>query len=286
MRLGIVRSIALSLAGLGTAGASVCKPRSMSLETTSSGFALESSTISSTIVSEVLTEGGTSTTDAASESTSTIEATTIVVSASTEATSTAESIIATQATISTETGVTDTTTAPISIETTATTEATTATTTAEHSVITDFRLKGSRGSVEGAFIYSDHVKGNNLVFSGNNPAYSPAIFSIEALTGRLLIDNSLYVCALFRPGQDIASLGTCNEIPESSEVDVICTPPAKNGDTLSCSVPGLSCASSSMCTSTGEILTDTSTDFNYNVNENVAVIGQIANGISFVVHAL
>ncbi|KAH6964923.1 hypothetical protein EDB82DRAFT_560804 [Fusarium venenatum] len=254
----------------------------IALETTSSGFALESSTISSTIVSEVLTEGDTSTTDAASESTSTIEATTIVVSASTEATSTAESIIATQTTISTETGVTDTTTAPTSIETTATTEAT----TAEHPVITDFRLKGSRGSVEGAFIYSDHVKGNNLVFSGNNPAYSPAIFSIEALTGRLLIDNSLYVCALFRPGQDIASLGTCNEIPESSEVDVICTPPAKNGDTLSCSVPGLSCASSSMCTSTGEILTDTSTDFNYNVNENIAVIGQIANGVSFVVHAL
>ncbi|KAM0475788.1 hypothetical protein ACHAP7_007285 [Fusarium lateritium] len=244
----------------------------MASEITSSGLASEFSTISSTIVSEVTTGVDTSTADTTTVPASIIEATTTVLSASIEVTST-------------ETGITDTTTALTSLESTTTIEATT-TTTAEQPIITDFRLKGSRGSVEGAFIYSNRVAGSSLIFSGSNPAYSPATFSIEAQTGRLMIDNSLYVCAFFKPNQqDIASLGICNNPPENSEVDVACTPPTKDGDTLSCSVPALLCYRS-VCGATEQMLTGTSTDFNYNINENVAVIGQITNGVGFMVHAL
>ncbi|GKU07487.1 activator of stress protein 1 [Fusarium langsethiae] len=309
MRTSIIHSITLGLAGLRTAEASVCKPRSLSSGTptiasttlmtseTSFGFASESSTISSTIVSEIMTGVDTSTTDAATESSSAIEATTTVISASTEVTSTAESTVTTQTTASADTGVIDTTRAPTSIETTAITEittttTTTTTTTAEVPVITAFQLKGARAPVEGALIYSNSLKGNYLLFSGSNPTYAPATFSIEALSGRLLIDDSLPVCAFFRPNQDIASLGTCNDSPKSSEVAITCTPPAKDGDTLSCSVPAMSCVevvvdifnSEITCTPTGEMLTGTSTDFNYSISQTFAVIGQITNGVNFLPH--
>ncbi|KAL6912552.1 hypothetical protein FSST1_010312 [Fusarium sambucinum] len=297
MRPCILHSVALSLAGLQVAGASVCKPRSLSSdfstiasttlipsEITSTGLALESSAISSIIISEVTTGVDTSATDAATEPVSAIETTTTLLSASIEVTSTIESTIATETTASTDAGVADTTTAPTSIETTATTEATT--TTAEMPIITEFQLKGSRAPVEGAFLFSNRVRGNNLIFPGSNTVYSPTVFNIEALSGRLLVGNSLAVCALFRQGQDIASLSLCTDDPDSSEVAITCTPPVKDGDTLSCSVPAMSCTSSTTCTDTGDVLTDTSTDFNYNMMANIAVIGQISNGVGFVVHAL
>jgi hypothetical protein len=109
-----------------------------------------------------------------------------------------------------------------------------------------------------------------------------------------LIDSSLAVCAFFRPDQDIASLSICREPLESQEVPISCTPPARDGDVLSCSVPAQTCVQTPIsffefattCTPTGEMLTDTSTDFSYNINQNIPVMGQIANGVNFVVHAV
>lgn len=40
------------------------------------------------------------------------------------------------------------------------------------------------------------------------------------------------------------------------------------------------------CTPTGEVLTDTSTDYNYDLYKTIPVMGQIANGVNFVVHAV
>ncbi|KAF0642310.1 hypothetical protein FPSE5266_04048 [Fusarium pseudograminearum] len=218
MRSSILHSVALSLAVLRAAEASVCKPRPLSSgvstsliasEITSSGFVSESFTISSTVVSDV-TAGIDTTTDAGTGSTSTIGVT-IGVSASGEVTSTAES---TTGTTSTEIEVTDTTTAPTSVET-----ATATITTAELPIITEFRIKGARAPVEGAVIYSDRVKGNYLHFTGKNALYTPVTFSVDTLTGHLLIDNSLPICAFFTPDlQDFATLGVCPDSLGSAQV--------------------------------------------------------------------
>ncbi|KAH7246688.1 hypothetical protein BKA59DRAFT_528642 [Fusarium tricinctum] len=311
MRLNILHSAVLGLAGFraadATSGAStIASTTLIALETTSSDFASESSVLSSTIVSastKATTGVDTATTDATTTKvdTNTIEATSItIVSASTEVSSKSELAATTQTTASAETAassgttsITDTTTAPTSIYTTTTTEAVT-TTTAELPVITDFQIRGERAPVEGASIYSNRVKGNYLLFSGGSPGYTPATFSVEAISGRLLIDSSLAVCAFFRPDQDIASLSICSDPLESQEVPISCTPPAKDGDVLSCSVPAQTCVQDQIsffeytttCTPTGEMLTDTSTDFNYNINQDIPVMGQIANGVNFVVHAV
>ncbi|SPJ87932.1 uncharacterized protein FTOL_12401 [Fusarium torulosum] len=275
------------------------------LETTGSGFASESSALSSTIVSasaEVTTAVDTTTTDTTTKSASTTEAI-ITVSATstdgsdtegistTETTTVAESVYSTAS--SGTTSITDTTTAPTSIHTTTTTEATT-TTTAELPAITNFQLRGARAPVEGVSIYSNRVKGNYLLFSGGFPGYTPATFRVEATSGRLLIDNSLAVCAFFQPDQDLATLSICRDLHGSQEVAISCTPPAKDGDVLSCSVPAQTCVATQIsffeftttCTPTGEILTDTSTTFNYNINQNLPVIGKITNGVNFAVHAV
>lgn len=274
--------------------------------------------LSSTIASastEVTIEVDTTTTDATTTKadTTTIEATSItIVSASTEVTSTSDLAVTTQTTASTEITastkattsaettissgtilITDTTTAPTSIQTTTTTEAT-STTTAEPPAITNFQLRGARAPVEGVSIYSNGVGGNYLLFSGGYPGYTLATFSVEAISGRLLIENSLAVCAFFQPNQDIATLSICRDTPESQAVPISCTPPVKDGDVLSCSVPAQTCVETQIsffettvtCAPTGEMLMDTSTDFNYNVNKNIPVIGQIANGVNFMVHAV
>jgi hypothetical protein len=233
--------------------------------------------------------------------TTTIEATSITIaSASTEVTSTAELAVVTQTTATSETAassgttsITDATTAPTSIDSTTTTEATT-TTTAELPVITNFQLRGARAPVEGTSIYSNRLQGNYLLFSGNFPGYTPATFSVEATSGRLLIDNSLAVCAFFQPDKDLATFSVCREPVGSQQVAISCTPPAKDGDALSCSVPAQTCATISIsffeyittCTPTGEMLTDTSTNFNYDLYQNIPVIGKITNGVNFVVHAV
>ncbi|UZP40504.1 hypothetical protein NXS19_008320 [Fusarium pseudograminearum] len=294
MRSSILHSVALSLAVLRAAEASVCKPRPLSSgvstsliasEITSSGFVSESFTISSTVVSDV-TAGIDTTTDAGTGSTSTIGVT-IGVSASGEVTSTAES---TTGTTSVEIEVTDTTTAPTSVET-----ATATITTAELPIITEFRIKGARAPVEGAVIYSDRVKGNYLHFTGKNALYTPVTFSVDTLTGHLLIDNSLPICAFFTPDlQDFATLGVCPDSLGSAQVAITCTQPVKDGDALSCSVPSMSCVkvvvnpfvSSITCTATGEVLRDMSTDYRYDIEENLLVIGHIDNGAGLVVHAL
>ncbi|QPC78195.1 hypothetical protein HYE68_008947 [Fusarium pseudograminearum] len=289
MRSSILHSVALSLAVLRAAEASVCKPRPLSSGvsliaskiTSSSGFVSETFTISSTVVSDV-TAGVDTTTDAAS----TTRATTVV-SASGEVTSTAESAIATA---STEIEVTDTTTIPTSVET-----ATATTTTAELPVITEFRIKGARAPVEGAVIYSDRVKGNYLHFTGNNALYTPVTFSVDAQNGHLLIDNSLPICAFFTPElQDFATVGVCPDSLGSAQVAITCTQPVKDGDALSCSVPSMSCVktvvnpfvSSITCSATGEVLRDMSTDYRYDTEENLLVIGHIDNGAGLVVHAV
>ncbi|KAF4336735.1 activator of stress 1 [Fusarium beomiforme] len=293
-------------------------------ETTFSGSASESFVLSSTIASasaevttgvdstgiDITTELALTTevtttvaiifTDDSTIDTATTEApSSTVVSASTEATYTADSTIATQTTASNEltassetTSVTDTTTAPFSSDTTTTTEATT-TTTAELPVITDFQLKGTRAPVDGTSIYSNRAKGNYLLFSAGI-GYSPATFRVEATSGHLLVDNSLPVCAFFQPGQDLATLILCSDPLESREVAITCTRPAKDGDVLSCSVPAQTCVQTQInffeysytCTPTGEMLTDTSTNFNYDLNQNIPVIGQITNGVTFAVHAV
>ncbi|KIL85454.1 hypothetical protein FAVG1_11412 [Fusarium avenaceum] len=319
MRSRILHSIVLGFAGFQAADASVssglptiASTTLTALETTSSGFASESSVLSSTIASastDVTIGIDTTNTDATTTKadTTTIEAISItIVSASTEVTSTSDSAVATQTTASTKattsaettissgtTSITDTTTAPTSIQTTTTTEATT-TTTAELPAITNFQLRGARAPVEGVSIYSNGVGGNYLLFSGGYPGYTLATFSVEAITGRLLIDNSLAVCAFFQPSQDIATLSICRDAPESRAVPISCAPPVKDGDVLSCSVPAQTCVQTQIsffettvtCTPTGELLMDTSTDFNYNVNKNIPVIGQIPNGVNFVVHAV
>ncbi|PTD03600.1 hypothetical protein FCULG_00000148 [Fusarium culmorum] len=297
MRPRILHSVALSLAGLWAVEASVCKPRPLSSgvstsltesEITSSGFVSESFTISSTVFSDV-TAGIDTTTDTATGSTSTIGATTV--DASTEVTSTAESTIVTT---SADIEVTDTTTAPTSVETTTVTTITT-TTTAELPTITEFRIKGARAPVEGAVIYSDRVKGNYLHFTGKNALYTPVTFSVDALTGHLLIDNSLPICTFFTPDlQDFATLGVCPDSLGSSQVAITCAQPVKYGDALSCSVPSMSCVktvvnpfvSSITCTATGEVLKDMSTDYRYDIEENLLVIGHIDNGAGLVVHAM
>ncbi|KAH7169471.1 hypothetical protein DER46DRAFT_681206 [Fusarium sp. MPI-SDFR-AT-0072] len=348
MRSSVLHSVALSLAGLQAAGASVCKPKSLSsrvstiasttfmaLETTRSGFASESSALSSTIISasaEVTIRVGTTKTEATTDRPSTSEVTTTVAAISTggsttEGTSTAETTIATesvssvdvlnttettdteadtptteassstaisaskdatQATSSTETtvssdtaSVSDTTTVPTSIHTTTTTEAVT-TTTAELPAITDFQLKGTRAPVQGTPIYSNSAKGNYLLFASSYPGYTPATFRVEAITGRLLIDNSLPVCAFFQPDQDLAALTTCSDPLKPREVAITCTPPAKDGGVLSCSVPAQTSVETPVsffetvytCAPTGEILSDMSTNFNYNINQNIPVIGK------------
>jgi hypothetical protein len=226
--------------------------------------------------------------------TTTIEATSIAItSASTEVTSTAEITVNTQTTATAETtassgttSIIDTTTAPTSIYSTTTTEGTT-TTAAELPAITDFQLRG-------ASIYSNRIKGNYLFFSGSFPGYTPATFRVEATSGRLLIDNSLAVCAFFEADKDVASLTICRDPLGSQQIAISCTPPAKEGDVLSCSVPAQTCVAtqisffevSTTCTPTGEMLTDTSTNFIYGANQNIPVMGKITNGVNFVVHAV
>lgn len=255
-------------------------------EITSSRFVSESFTISTTVVSDV-TAGIDTTTDAATGSTSTIGATTV--DASTEVTSTAESTIVTT---SADIEVTDMTTAPTSVETTT---ATATTTTVELPTITEFRIKGARAPVEGAVIYSDRVKGNYLHFTGKNALYTPVTFSVDAQNGHLLIDNSLPICAFFTPDlQDFATVGVCPDSLGSAQVAITCTQPVKDGDALSCSVPSMSCVKTAVnpfvsyitCSANGEVLRDMSTDYRYDIEENLLVIGHIVNGAGLVVHAL
>ena len=143
--------------------------------------------------------------------------------------------------------------------------------------------------MENNFVYSNRQLNSYLLFSGDKPNYSPAVFSIEALTGHLLIDNTLLICATFYAGSDIATLVPCDNTPRFAMVPVVCVPPVKDGDILKCSVSALSCVEDFHdyeCTENGEILTDTSTDFSYSANQYFAVMGQISNGVGFVVHAL
>ncbi|KAF5966508.1 hypothetical protein FBULB1_11616 [Fusarium bulbicola] len=267
MHLSILRLLAVGLAGLDVAVAGPCKPRSSASESSiattvaTSSFAQSSDTsatfpstttdavtsaATTTEATLVVTETDTASTEATASGDTTTEATTFATStATTEATSTAgaDTTTETVTTSGTVTASSEITEAP-----TTTTEGTTTaapTTTA----VPMFRLVPASGTYSGEPLLAKRNRFTPLLFN-HAQGYSTAYFTIDATTGRLLLDGTLPICGYF-PGDGTSAFTVCDatNLPDQEQY-LTCETPTP-GSRLECSVPEVQCDMFSGCAATG-----------------------------------
>ncbi|KAG5802689.1 hypothetical protein H9Q74_008155 [Fusarium xylarioides] len=252
MHLSILRLLAVGLAGLDAAVAGPCKPRSSASESSvattvaTSSFTLSSDT-SATFAStttEAVTSAGTTTgvtTEVTSEVTETDTART---EATTEATSTtvADTTTETMTTSGTVTASAEITEAPTTTEETTTAAATT-------TAVPMFRLVPATGTYSGEPLLAKRNHFTPLLFN-HAQGYSTAYFTIDATTGRLLLDGTLPICGYF-PGDGTSAFTVCDasNLPDQEQY-LTCETPTP-GSRLECTVPEVECNMVTGCTTTG-----------------------------------
>ncbi|CVK85086.1 uncharacterized protein FMAN_02001 [Fusarium mangiferae] len=239
MHLRILRLLAVGLACIDVAVAGPCKPRSSvsesSVATTvsTSGFDLSSDT-SATFAS--------TTTEAVTSADTVTDVTTEVTSAVTE--------IETASSEATVSG--DTTTEATTLATsTATTEAASTTAAATTTAVPMFRLIPESSNYQGQPLLSNRVHFAPLLFNSAQ-GYTDAYFTIDATTGRLLLDGTLPICGYF-PGDGTSAFIVCDatNMPDQEQY-LTCETPTP-GSRLECTVPEVQCSMSSGCTATGTL---------------------------------
>ncbi|KAF5677108.1 activator of stress 1 [Fusarium circinatum] len=270
MHLSILRLLAVGLAGLDVAVAGPCKPRSSASESSiattvaTSSFA-QSSDTSATFAStttEVVTSAHTTTgvtTEVSSAATGTetasTEATTsgdTTTEATTFATSTAITEVAstTGADTTTEAVTTSgTVTASSEITEAPTTTGETSTVAATTTAVPMFRLVPASGTYSGEPLLAKRNRFTPLLFN-HAQGYSTAYFTIDATTGRLLLDGTLPICGYF-PGDGTSAFTVCDatNLPDQEQY-LTCETPTP-GSRLECSVPEVQCDMFSGCAATG-----------------------------------
>ncbi|KAF5548247.1 activator of stress 1 [Fusarium mexicanum] len=266
MHLSILRLLAVDLAGLDVAVAGPCKPRSLASESSvatavaTSSFAQSSDTSATfpstttdavtsadttTEATLVVTETDTASTEATASGDTTTEATTFATStAITEATSTAgaDTTTETMTTSGTVTASSEITEAPTTTEGTTTAAPTTTT-------VPMFRLVPASGTYSGEPLLAKRNRFTPLLFN-HAQGYSTAYFTIDATTGRLLLDGTLPICGYF-PGDGTSAFTVCDatNLPDQEQY-LTCETPTP-GSRLECSVPEVQCDMFSGCAATG-----------------------------------
>ncbi|RGP70206.1 activator of stress 1 [Fusarium sporotrichioides] len=241
MRYSILHSLALGLAGLDIATASVCKPRSSepnpsSVESTiaseTSAFApssASSATFASTTTDAVTTEDTTVT-----EVASTLEVT--ATESATSELSTTEAIIA------------ETTATSGTIVESTTTEVTTA--IPSSTALPLFRVFAQGGRTDGLPLLADRNGYAILLYDNSQGDFSDAFFAVDPVTNYLMLDNEQPICGYFGDDNGYANIVRCSTGPTSEEVKITCQVPEATDDYLTCSVPALVCGSE--CVPNGE----------------------------------
>ncbi|KAF5654930.1 hypothetical protein F25303_1011 [Fusarium sp. NRRL 25303] len=272
MHLSILRLLAVGLAGIDVALAGPCKPRSSASESSiattvaTSSFDLSSDTsatfasttteavtsadITTDVTTEVtsaVTETETASTDATTSGDTTTEATTFATStATTEAASTTAADTTTEAvtTSGTVTASSQITEAPTTTEETTTAAATT-------TAVPMFRLMPESSNYQGQPLLSNRVHFASLLFNSAS-GYTDAYFTIDATTGRLLLDGTLPICGYF-PGDGTSAFIVCDatNMPDQEQY-LTCETPTP-GSRLECTVPEVQCSMFSGCTATGTL---------------------------------
>ncbi|KAF5606205.1 activator of stress 1 [Fusarium subglutinans] len=271
MYLSILRLLAVGLAGLNVAVAGPCKPRSSASESsiattvaassfvqssdTSATFAsttteavtsADTTTGVTTEVSSAVTGTETASTEATTSGDTTTEATTFATStAITEVASTTEADTTTEAvtTSGTVTASSEITEAPTTTTEGTTTAAPTTTT------VPMFRLVPASGTYSGEPLLAKRNRFTPLLFN-HAQGYSTAYFTIDATTGRLLLDGTLPICGYF-PGDGTSAFTVCDatNMPDQEQY-LTCETPTP-GSRLECSVPEVQCDMFSGCAATG-----------------------------------
>ncbi|EEU38722.1 uncharacterized protein NECHADRAFT_83146 [Fusarium vanettenii 77-13-4] len=208
--------VLVSLAfALGAVASPCVPPNSVTTETSTSLETSETSTLSTT--SSVPTTSSTSsdstasstTFDSATESTTTLATSTII-----SITSSATSDVTTSSTI--------------------------APTSTSSPVLETFNAIGQGGGTTGTPARLPPPQYGSITLGGYNPSNVPAgIFSIEAVTGALIVDGSK-ICG-FYSGSQSASLYVCNATPRTNEAPVTCNQGQMDGGVLKCSAPAMAC---------------------------------------------
>ncbi|KAF5530472.1 activator of stress 1 [Fusarium phyllophilum] len=270
MHLSILRLLAVGLAGLNAAVAGPCKPRSSASESSvATTVAISSFTLSSdtsatfasttteavisagtttgvtTEVTSVVAETDTARTEATTSGDTTTEATTFATStATTEATSTtvADTTTETMTTSGTVTSSAEITEAPTTTEESTTAAATT-------TAVPMFRLVPATGTYSGEPLLAKRNHFTPLLFN-HAQGYSTAYFTIDTITGRLLLDDTLPICGYF-PGDGTSAFTVCDasNLPDQEQY-LTCETPTP-GSRLECTVPEVECNMVTGCTTTG-----------------------------------
>ncbi|KAF5573269.1 activator of stress 1 [Fusarium pseudocircinatum] len=271
MHFSILRLLAVGLAGVDVAVAGPCKPRSSASESSiattaaTSSFAQSSDTSATfastttevvasadtatgvtTEVSSSVTGTDTASAEATTSSDTATDATTLATSIATfEATSTAgaDTTTETTTTLGIVTASSEITEAP----TTTTEETTTAAPTT--TTIPMFRLIPASGTYSGEPLLAKRNRFTPLLFN-HAQGYSTAYFTVDATTGRLLLDGTLPICGYF-PGDGTSAFTVCDatNLPDQEQY-LTCETPTP-GSRLECSVPEVQCNMFSGCTTTG-----------------------------------
>ncbi|PCD20951.1 hypothetical protein FGRA07_05103 [Fusarium graminearum] len=254
MRISTFHVLASSLAFNSVAVASVCKPRSsapipLSLST--------SEALSSTLISASTTVV---TYDASTTSGVFIGTTTSEVVVSTDAaSSTSEVVVSTDATSSTEISIVESTTSTEpSTETLSTTAVVSdsSITTAEVPTSTSVTTSAATTSQAPPPLFSaialyhnnepmtsDRVKGHSLSFPNDEkPEYTTSFFGIDPVSGHLLLDNTLPICAFYGIEDTNPSLGVCPTFISQQVVLITCQ--IRNDIELVCAAPKVYCSQS------------------------------------------
>ncbi|KAF5232819.1 hypothetical protein FANTH_12798 [Fusarium anthophilum] len=266
MHLSILRLLAVGLASLDVAVAGpsnrigVASESSTAITVATSSFAQSSdtsatfaSTTTEAVTSADATTGvttevtvtNTASAEVTASSGTTTDATTLATStATTEATSTAaDTTSETVITSGTVTASSEITEAP-----TTTTEGTT-TVAPTTTTVPMFRLVPATGVYSGEPLLAKRNHFTPLLFN-HAQGYSTAYFTIDATTGRLLLDGTLPICGWFA-GDGTSTIIVCdaNGMPRQEQY-LTCETPTP-GSRLECSVPELQCNMATGCTATG-----------------------------------
>ncbi|KAF9767453.1 hypothetical protein IL306_015375 [Fusarium sp. DS 682] len=187
-----------------------------------------SETSSFTISSAHSTTFASTTTEAVTSGDTTTEETTVTESASASETTSAE-------TTSIETTVTSVITSASSDITEApTTTETTTTAAASTTAALKFRLIAQGGPGDNKPIKSGYQRSSAILFTDSSLGYTEASFTVDPVTGHLLLDNGLPICSL-----NSGDLEVCPSSLSPTESMVTCETPT--GQQLQCSVPQKSC---------------------------------------------
>ncbi|KAF5578314.1 activator of stress 1 [Fusarium pseudoanthophilum] len=237
MHLSILKLLAVGLAGLDVAVTGPCKPRSSASESSiatsvaTSSFALSSDTSATfasttseaftsvdtttdvtTEVSSAVTETETTSTEASTSGDTTTDATTFATStgtteaASTTAADTTSEAVTSSGTITASSEIIE---APTTTEETTTAAATTTS-------VPMFRLLPAISNYQGQPMLSNRAHFTPLLFNAAQ-GYTDAYFTIDATTGRLLLDGTLPICGYF-PGDGTSHCMRCQQFPGAGAV--------------------------------------------------------------------